>query len=41
MLEYCNGGNLEEVLDAKSRSISAETAQKIMWQLVSGLHDMM
>ena len=41
MLEYCNGGNLEELMEAKGYKVTGELIQMIMRQLITGVNDMM
>ena len=41
MMEFCNGGDLKELMDAKLWKISPTTVQKIMKQLVIGANDML
>ena len=41
MLEYCNGGDIEELMKVKKWQISLNSIQKIMKQLVTGMNDMM
>ena len=40
-MEFCNGGNLRELMEAKEWKIPPEIVRKIMHKLVNGLNDMM
>ena len=37
-MEYCNGGDLKELMEAKDYQISEQMIQKIMRMIVSGFH---
>ena len=41
MLEYCNGGNLQELMEAKEYKVPGKIIHKIMCQLIDGLNAMM
>ena len=41
ILEYCNGGNLDDLMNAKGYQVTGWVIHKIICQLVQGLHDMM
>jgi serine/threonine protein kinase len=40
-MEFCNGGDLKDLMTLKHYNINPETIQKFMQQLVGGFHDMM
>lgn len=39
-MEYCNGGDLKDLMEIKRWSLSCEIIQTIMKQLVQGFNDM-
>ena len=39
-IEYCNGGDLKDLMEIKKWSLSSEIIQTIMKQLVQGFNDM-
>ena len=39
-MEYCNGGDLKDLMEIKKWSLSCEIIQTIMKQLVQGFNDM-
>jgi len=40
-MEFCNGGTLRELMEAKDWNISPIIIKKIMYKLTNGLNDMM
>jgi serine/threonine protein kinase len=40
-MEYCNGNDLKELMEAKQWNLSPSVIKTIMYQLINGFNDMM
>ena len=39
-MEYCNGGDLKDLMELRSFNVDPEVVRKILMMLVNGFHDM-